>query len=136
VTDLDDVTRKLAEVQDRLLGLPDEAHAERYELLQERDRLRALAAEFRVDFEARRTDADLLAELAALRSRLAAVERDRIDMVGQSGGSLSAGPGADGWGGVQLNEQIDDAQGVGPLRERIGRIKGILTDRGVDVPEP
>jgi hypothetical protein len=137
MSDLEDVTRKLAEVQDRLLALSDEAFAERYELLKERDRLRDMAAEFRVDFDAERSSDDLLAELASLRSRLAAAERQRIDIVQQSGGGTEgSAAGADGWGGVQLNQQIDAANALGNVQARIGRIKGILIDRGIEVPEP
>lgn len=136
MTNLDDVTRRLAEIQDRLLALADDARTERFELLKERDRLRDLAAEFRVDYDAQRTDADLLSELAALRSRLTAVERNRIDMVQQSGSSAESGYGAaESLGGVELNQQADIAQGLPEIRSRIGRVKGVLADRGVEVPK-
>jgi hypothetical protein len=133
--DLDRLTRELARVQDELNALPDDAFGDRYELLKTRDQLRRDAAEFRVDFDTRRPTEELLDELSGLRQRLVELEGRRIDMVKQSGGGGFAGPGADGWGGVQLNTQIDAASGLGDVKARIGRIKGILIDRGVDIPE-
>jgi hypothetical protein len=139
-THLDALTRELAEVQDALLALPDDAFAERHELLKRRDALREQAAAFARDRDQNRPTGDLLAELAALRQRLTALEADRIDLVAQAGGGGTGGShaGADGWGGVALNQAMMDAQGAGAIRARIGRIKGILVDRGVapDVAEP
>lgn len=95
--DLDRITQALARVQGELLGLADDAFAERHELLQRRDQLRREAAAFRVDFDTRRPTEDMLDELSGLRSHLSELEGRRIDMVKQSGGS-AAGPGAEGLG--------------------------------------
>lgn len=131
--DLDRITRELAEVQDALLALPDDAFAERYELLRRRDELRNAAATARAGLAQERPTADIQAELAGLRRRLAELEARRIDLVQQAGSSAAAaGPGADGWGGIQLNTAIDRAQGLDEVRARIGVLKGILLDRGVD----
>jgi len=133
VADLERSLRELSEVQDRLNALPDDAFAERYELRCRQDELRDQMASFRVDFDAERPTEDLLVELTGLRSRLATIEGQRIDMVSQAGGS----------GGVTgamtpeegLNRKMDEAAGAGKIRTRIGRIKGILIDRGVEIPE-
>lgn len=130
--DLDRVTRSLADLQDRLLALPDDAFAERYGLEKQQDELRRQAAKFRVDWDAKQPADELIAELAALRSRIEAIEGDRIDMVSQSGGGSLAGPGADGWGGVRINQQIEQAHGAQAIRDRIARIVGILADRGIE----
>lgn len=131
--DLDAMLQELSDVQDRLNALPSDAFAERYELRCRQDELRDEMAAFRVDFEAERSTEDLLSELAGQRSRLVKIERQRIDMVSQAGGS-GAGVGAftpeEG-----LNFKMDEAAGAGEIRARIGRIKGILLDRGVDIPE-
>ena len=127
--DLDAVARELANVQDALLALPDDAFAERFELLKRRDALRARAGAFAGEWDASRPTADLRAELAALRARRDSIERQRIDMVSQSGGG-GQGSGADGWGGVVLNQKISQAHGLGDIEGRIGRIVGILIDRG------
>lgn len=132
---LDDINRELAEIQDRLLAAADDGFAEKHRLLVRRDELREMAAGHRIDLDADRSDADLLAELAARRSQLAAVERDRIDMVMQSGGGGS-GSGYEGWGGAQLNQQIDQGQGRDEIVARIGRLTSILADRGVRFPDP
>ncbi len=131
----EDVARRLAEVQDALLALPEDAFAERYELLKQRDALRERAAEFATSLDDGRSDEDLLTELAALREQRAAIESQRIDLVTQAG---SGGPGSGemgNLGGVGLNRGIGDAMGLPGIEARIGVIKGVLTDRGVDVPE-
>jgi hypothetical protein len=132
--DVTQVTLELARVQQRLLELPDDAFAERYPLLMERDRLREEAANFAETIDSDRSDEDLLSELAALRSQMRYIEERRIDLVGQAGGgSLSGEMG--NLGGVQINKGIDDAHGLPAIKARIGIIKGTLTDRGVEVPE-
>jgi hypothetical protein len=130
--DLDRVTRSLADLQDRLLALPDDAFAERYALEKQQDELRRQAARFRVDWEAQQPAEELTAELAALRNRIEAIEGERIDMVSQSGGGTLAGPGADGWGAIGINQRIEQAQGAQAIRDRIARIVGILGDRGIE----
>ena len=132
--DLDRITKELGRIQDELNALPDDAFAERFELSQRQDELRRQAKAFQVDFDKRRPTEELLDELAALRARLTELEDLRIDMVKQSGGS-AAGPGAEAWGGVTLNAQIDAASGLPEVKARIGRIKGILADRGVEIPD-
>jgi len=132
---LDDLIRELGDAFDKLNGLPDDAFAERYELHNRQTELREQIARFQQDPDDGRSTDDLLRELANQRERLAAIERQRIDMVSQSGGGSASGTGSDGWGGVVLNQQIEAAGGAPEIRARIGRIKGILTDRGVKVPE-
>ncbi|MEN8234492.1 MAG: hypothetical protein ABFR89_06165 [Actinomycetota bacterium] len=132
-TSLDAMLQELSDIQDRLIALPSDAFAERYELRCRQDELRDEMASFRVDFDAERSTDDLLSELAGQRSRLVEIERQRVDMVSQAGGS-GGGVGAftpeEG-----LNLKMDEAAGAGEITARIGRIKGILVDRGVDVPD-
>lgn len=132
--DVTRVTLALARVQQRLLELPDDAFAERYPLLMERDRLREEAASFTEMIDSDRSDEDLLSELAALRSQMRSIEERRIDLVGQAGGGSLTGEMGN-LGGVQINKGIDDAYGLPAIRARIGLIKGTLTDRGIEVPE-
>ena len=131
--DLDQALRELSDVQDRLNALPDDAFAERYELRCRQDELRDQMASFRVDFDAERSTEDLLSELSGLRSRLMAIEDQRIDMVSQAGGSGAMTGAMTPEEG--LNRKMDEAAGAGEIRTRIGRIKGILIDRGVELPE-
>ena len=135
MTDLDDVVRRLSEVQDQLLALPDDAFAEKYRLQQRRKELRDLAEEFTDDWDAERPTENLLRELKSLRQRLAEVNKQRINLVSQAGSGGPEGAGASGLGGVSLNTAISDAQGMGTIQARIGRINSILTDRGVEVPD-
>ena len=135
MADLDDVVRRLSEVQDQLLALPDDAFSEKYRLQQRRKELRDLAKEFADDWDAERPTENLLGELKSLRQRLAEVNNQRINLVSQAGGGGAEGPGASGVGGVSLNAAISNAQGQGTLQARIGRINAILIDRGVEVPD-
>lgn len=129
-----EVTAQLADVQMRLLDLPDDAFAEKYRLIQKRAKLRAEAANFAEMIDSERSDDDLLRELSALRSQMRSIEGKRIDLVKQAGGGSMSGEMGN-LGGVQINKGIDDAYGLPRIKARIGIIKGTLSDRGVKVPE-
>jgi hypothetical protein len=134
MSDTTDITAKLADVQKRLLDLPDDAFAEKFELLKERDQLRDEAADYSETLDRNRSDEELLRELAALRSQAQSIEDQRIDLVMQagSGGVMTGEMG--NLGGVKINKAIEDGQGLPKIRSRIGIIKGILNDRGVVFP--
>jgi hypothetical protein len=135
MSDATDLTAKLAAVQRKLLDLPDDAFAEKYELLKEQDKLRDKAAEFAGLMDAERADEDLLRELAGIRSQMRSIEGKRIDLVVQAGSGGASTSEMGNLGGVKINKGIDDAFGLPKIKARIGVIKGILTDRGLDVPE-
>jgi hypothetical protein len=127
-----DIAARLAAVHDAIRVLPDDAFAEKYELLKEQDKLREEAAQYAVDLDAQRSDNDLLAELAGLRSQLRGLEKQKIDLVTQAGGARGGEMG--NLGGVALNARIMEAGGGARLQAQLGIIKGILADRGVDIP--
>ncbi|MEA2024902.1 MAG: hypothetical protein U9N79_11540 [Actinomycetota bacterium] len=131
--DLDRMLRELSEVQDRLNALPEDAFAERYELRCRQDELRDQMTSYRIDFDAERSSGDLLSELSGLRVRLTEIEGQRIDMVSQAGGSGAMTGAMTPEEG--LNRKMEEAAGAGEIRSKIGRIKGILIDRGVEIPE-
>ena len=126
------MTRELADIQKQLLDLPSDAFAERFELQKRQDDLRAeVRGDGRVFYEDRSTES-LLSELAALRSQMAAVEAQRIDLVTQAGTGGVSNMG--NLGGVEINKGIDDAHGLPEIKGKIGMIKNILEERGVEVP--
>ena len=127
--DVEAVVKRLAEVQDELLSLDSDDFATRYRLESERDRLRDQAAEFSGAVDAGRPTHEIERELASLRSQLEAIEASKIDMVMQSGGGTNAGAGADGMGGVVLNQQIGAASGIDKIRSRIAQLETVLHDR-------
>ncbi len=133
--EIDHITRELARVDVELRSLPDDAFEQRYRLRMEQDTLRQQAARFAEDLDKGRSDEDLLAELSGLRTQLALIERQKIDLVVQAGGGAEPS-NMTNLGGVDINRRIVEASGAGRIQARIGRIKGILTDRGVEVPEP
>jgi hypothetical protein len=130
-----DITAKLAEVQRELLDLPDDAFAEKFELLKRRDRLRDEASGFAAKIDSERSDEDLLRELAGLRSRMKSIEGKRIDLVMQAGSGGATTSEMGNLGGFKINKGIEDAFGLPKIRARIGVIKGTLIDRGVEIPE-
>ncbi len=132
--DLSAITQALADVDEQLRALPDNAFARKYELLTQQDRLRERAAAHAVDADRARPTEDLLAELSGLRFQLAQIESQKIDLVTQAGGGAQGAGNMGNLGGVQLNAQMAEAMGAGKLQARIGVIKGILTDRGTEIP--
>ncbi|MGI9529753.1 MAG: hypothetical protein ACR2NG_08580 [Acidimicrobiia bacterium] len=128
----EDVTQELADLQRQLLDLPSDAFAERYELQKRQDELRAeVRGDGRVFYEDRSTER-LLEELAALRTQMAAIEDQRIDLVQQAGTGGVSNMG--NLGGVEINKGMDDAHGLPEIKGKIGMIKNILEERGVEVP--
>ena len=136
MSDLERITKELAEVDDAIWRLPDDAFAERYALLKKRDALRDEAARLPHDWDAQRPTEELVKELKAQQHHLDAIVDEQIDLVSDAGGGGMGGSG----GGKDsstfgLNQKIADANNAAAIRERIGRIKGILIDRGVDVED-
>lgn len=132
--DLDSLLAELSRIHAEIAALDDGDFAGRHRLLQRRDAVREAVARHHQGYDESRSTEDIVAELEALRAQAEAIEKDRIDVVKQhGGGSWGAAAGADGWGAVQLNQSIEEAQGLPRIRSRIGRLKGILSDRGVDV---
>ncbi|MEA2000372.1 MAG: hypothetical protein U9N84_00575 [Actinomycetota bacterium] len=128
-----DIAARLAAVHDAIHALPDDAFAEKYQLLKEQDKLREEASQYAVDLDVQRSDTDLLSELSGLRSQLRQLEKQKIDLVTQAGSGGRSGEMGN-LGGVSLNAQMMEASGANRVQARIGVIKGILTDRGVDIP--
>ncbi len=67
MTQVELLVRRLSEVQDLLVQLPDDAFEEREALIKKRDRLRAEAAAHAAGADIERPNEDLLSEVAALR---------------------------------------------------------------------
>ena len=131
----DDITRELADIQKQLIDLPDDAFAERYRLRTRQDELRAIARSTDNPFDADRPTDELLSELKGLRTQMKEIERQRIDLVAQAGSGGSSTGEMGNLGGIQINKAIGDSMGLDRIKGRIGVIKGILSDRGVEVPE-
>jgi hypothetical protein len=134
MSDVDDLIKELGEIQKQLAELPEDANDERFRLRQRQDELRALAREHAGDLDKDRPTSEMLYELDALRAQMKAVESQRIDLVQQAGSGGAASGEMGNLGGVKINKGIDDAQGLPGIKARIGRLKGILRDRGVDIP--
>ena len=121
--------RELAQIQDRLLELGDEPSEERAALLERRAALRAEARSGPTISLEGRSDEDLRSEADSLRDRIRELIGRRIDLVQQAGSGLGAGAGADGWGGVELNQAMDEAAGLDGLQQRLRLVEAELERR-------
>lgn len=130
---LTEIIKQLADLGGEIYSLPDDAFAEKYELMKKRDVLREKASQYSVDVDKGRSTEELLAELAAMRTQLKQIDDQRIDLVLQSGGGSQSGPSS--LGGISLNTQISESAGAGRLHTRIAAIKSVLSDRDVEIPE-
>jgi hypothetical protein len=130
------VARQLADIQDQLIRLPSEAFAERWELRIRQNDLRRTATAFSYAMFEDLFDEDLLEQLRALRDEMKRIEVRRIDLVSQSGSSGAGMAATGGLNAVTMNMAMDEAAGLEGIRARIGLIKGVLIDRGVDIPTP
>ena len=135
MSDIGDLTAQLADVQRRLHELPDDAFAEKFALHKERDALRDRARTYAEDLDKGRSTEELLAELASLRSQMHSIEGQRIDLVYQAGSGGASSSEMGNLGGIALNRGMDDAMGLPKIKARIGLLKGILTDRGTEIPD-
>lgn len=126
VSRVEDVTLRLAAIQEELLALPDGPSEKRYQLLVERDALREQAAEFAVDVDAERSTAELEAELLSLRRRRREIVESRSGYVMGKGGD-SQGPASGAW--VKLSGQSRSAAGLDHINVRISRIEDVLASR-------
>ncbi len=135
MTDGPDISQRLAAVQDSLLALADDAFADKYELLKQQDVLREEAARFAAGQDDERSDQELLSELSGMRSQLAHLEKQKIDLVTQAGGGAMGINNMGNLGGTSINIGMMEATGGNRIQARIGVIKGVLVDRGVEIPE-
>jgi hypothetical protein len=123
---LDQLNRRLAEIDAALDGEFRAPSARQYELLTERDRLRAEAAQFRSSRDNARDTRELEAELQALERRRRAEVSSRTGYVMAKGGN-NQGPAPGAW--VKLAAQGWAASELGRLNSRIGEIESELERR-------
>lgn len=128
---LEDLNRRLAEIQDRLLALDPDDFAARYELQTERDRLRRLAREHDVHRDAQRSSDDLRAELEAPKTSLGEIERRMVNPGGMAGGGGAAAGSYEGpLDAMEINNAIRAAKGTDQLVRRITHLESVLRERG------
>ena len=132
MSDIDAILKELNEIDVKLEELPPDAFNERITLRERHEELQAEAKRLAASVESDRPTEDIEAELDALEQQLSAIKDERIDIVEQSGGGDSAGPGAEGLGAQGINWQIEQNRGVPQIRERIGELKAELRKRGID----
>jgi hypothetical protein len=128
---LEDLNRRLGQIQDELLALPADDFARKNELHGERDLLRAEAAAFQKDFDLDRPSSELIAELKQHRKQLESIDDEYINTAEQvvSGFGLAGEHGGPG-DTQRINENIGEATGRAKLEKRIAHLEAILSERG------
>ena len=122
--DINNVLAEMGEIMDQLASLPDDAFGERHRLRQRQKELRSIAADLREGTPVDRQS--LQSELEQLLERWDALQKERIDVVMQSGGGSQGGDAFSGAHAAQVNRQIDAARGRAELEARIGEIRRLL----------
>lgn len=125
--DLDGIVAEMGRVMDRLAGLPDDAFEERHLLKEQQKSLRERAAIARIGAAIDRPA--LEAELEHLLTRWDALQKNRIDVVLQSGGGSQGGDAFSGAHAVRVNRQIDAAMGRQQIEDRIADIRRLLEEK-------
>lgn len=125
--DLDQVFQEMGRIADRLAALPVEAFAERLELRQRQEQLRLTASDLSARAPVDRHA--LQAELEHLLGRWDALQKERIDVVAQSGGGSQGGDAFSGAHAVRVNLQIDAARGRDQIESRIAEIRRLLDSK-------
>lgn len=124
---LDELNRRLGEIQDRLLELGPEDFAARYELQLERDRLRKQSRRHSSDRDSNRPSQELLAELRARESALEQIRRGMVNSAAQAGGGGGGSGSFEGpLDGFKINHAMTSATGADKLMQRIARLETIL----------
>lgn len=126
---LQELNRRLAEIQDELMSLGSEDFARKYELQVERDQLREETSKYARDRDFDRASSELIKELKALRNRLIGIRSGYANAVGMAG-SMDAAGSSGAADSIYLNAGIDSAHGVDSLVQRIARLETILEERG------
>lgn len=128
---LDELNRRLAQVQDRLLELGPDDFAQRYRLKIEQDRLRSQAKRFATERDVDRSTEDLKAELRAREAALEEVRRKMMNAAAQAGGG---GGGTGSFEGpldaFKINNALISGSNAEALMQRIARLETIIEERG------
>ena len=126
MSELDRITLELADVQDRLLKLPDDDFAERFRLQTRQDELRSAAGSLGARWDAARPTDEIEAELASQRARLEQLVNARSGYAIGMGGN-NQGPGSAEMG--RLAHKSKQAAGLDPISARIGHLEDVLRER-------
>ena len=123
---IEELTGRLAEIQDQISAMASGASREKFALLTERDQLRDHAKDFRRSTDANRSTSSLQAELDEHKSRRRQTVRSRTGYVMAKGGN-SAGPASGAW--VKLGRQGLSGGNLGTMNVRISELEDELASR-------
>jgi hypothetical protein len=114
-------------VDEQLLELPDDAIEQRAMLHDRQHELRALLHILVPTYDVIRSTASLRTELANIEERLRAIEEQEVNVAeqGQDGGSLIGGR----LDITDIDERIEEGQGVPELRDRMMHLRRLLDER-------
>jgi hypothetical protein len=131
MTSLDEIDRRLGQIQDELLKLGDDEFSRRFELHTERDRLHSEAAKMVKDADLDRPSPELAAELKEHRKQLDDIDKKYINTAEQVEAGFGLAGNTSGASDPQwINQNIDEGTGRAKIEARIAHLEAILADRG------
>lgn len=128
---LEEINRRLGEIQDELLELGTDEFAARNQLHIERDRLGDEATSYQRDRDAARPSSDLIEELKQRRSQLESLNKQYINPAKATDGAFGGTGASTGPSDTQaINRDIDESIGRAAVERRIAHLASILEERG------
>lgn len=128
---VEEINRRLGEIQDELLKLGGDDFAAKNELHVERDRLRDEASTYQQDPDAARPSSELIQELKQRYRQLESINQQYINPAkatdGGFGGTGAYGGPADA---QSINRNIDEGTGRANVELRIAHLESVLKERG------
>jgi hypothetical protein len=127
---LDDLNRRLGEIQDELMTLESDDFTRKNDLHAERDRLRDEAAGFSKNVDLERPSSELIKELKQRQTQLDSIARGYINPAKAADAGFGSGAYHGPADAQTINRSIDEAAGRARVEQRIAQLEGILRDRG------
>jgi hypothetical protein len=128
---VEEINKRLGEIQDQLLELGPDDFAAKNQLHIERDKLRDEAASHHVDRDSGRPSSDLIEELKQRRRQLESITKKYINPAKASDGGFGGTGAYNGPGDAQaVNRNIDEGTGRANVERRIAQLESTLKERG------
>ena len=128
---VEEINRRLGEIQDELMKLGNDDFAAKNQLHIERDRLRDEAKSYQQDRDTARPSSELIQELKQRYSQIGSISKQYINPAtatdGGFGGTGAHNGPADA---LAIDRTIDEGTGRANVERRIAHLESILRERG------
>lgn len=128
---VEEINRRLGQIQDELLELGADDFAAKNQLHIERDRLRDEATSYQQDRDSTRPSSELIQELKQRHSQLESISKQYINPAKATDGGFGGTGAYNGPADAQaINRNIDEGTGRANVERRIAQLESILKGRG------